>query len=463
MRQVLGLAPAPRPPSDYLLWVHGASVGETLSSLPLVRAVLAREPAASVLITATTATALSRLSLERLGPRVVLQHGPADSASVVRRFLRHWRPDALVLVESELWPTLLMETREARVPIALLNGRLSDASTARWSAAAPRSLRYLLSACAACLAQSAPMAGRLRELGAPHARYVGDLKQLRGARPPGPAAAAALREALGERAAPPAASTTGPAGVWLAASTHAGEEAIVFAAHAWLRRHLRADLLLAIAPRHPERGAELAAAARAAGLEVSRRGAAERVSPSTAVYVCDTLGELPALYALCGVAFVGGTLVPLGGHNVLEAAAASIARAGEVEEAGAAAPANAEAMAGGSAAARGCVVLHGPHVEAVSAAVAALGRTVPPAARPVADAASLAQQLRLLLVDPDTLGAARLAAAQLADSLEAGLLERVWDELRPTLGLRPWDAAGSEVPAATAWGAAQGAPAPHVS
>lgn len=365
-----------------------------MSSLPLVRTLLASEPSAAVLVTSSTATALTRLSMERLGPRVLLQHRPPDSGSGMRAFLRRWRPSALVLIESELWPNLLMQTAEAGVPIALLNGRISDASAARWAAAAPLSLRHLLSLCSVTLCQSPSMCATLGSLGAEGAEYAGDLKQLRAAAPPSAEVLGRLREQLGGRP------------VWLAASTHEGEEEIVLEAHAALRRS-HPDLLLLLAPRHVERGARLAASAEAAGWRVARRSAAEAVTAEHAVYLCDTLGELPALYTASGIAFVGGSLAPLGGHNLLEAAQAT----------------------------GGCAVLHGPHVGAVAAAAEALAAAAPPAARRVTDAAAIAREVHALLSEPRALEASRAASARAAAALEEGVLARVWQALHGPLRL----------------------------
>lgn len=245
----------------FVLWVHAASVGESLSALPVVRALLRSDAAARVLITTSTEAALRRLALEHLGPRVALRLRPVDAPSVVRRLLRVWRPTALVLIESELWPAVLREAANARIPTALLNGRLSATSARRWSQAPPMlaTLQLLLRGFHVTLAQSAPMADVLRHLGARSAVCVGDLKQMRGAAPPDAAQLSALREAIGGRRE-----------VWLAASTHEGEEEAVLEAHAALRAsHPR--LLLILAPRHTHRGAHVAALSRACGWHTERR------------------------------------------------------------------------------------------------------------------------------------------------------------------------------------------------
>ena len=131
----LALSRTQRPAAcSYLLWVHGASVGETVSALPLVRTLLDRDKDAAVLVTSGTAAALSRLAMEELGPRVLLQHRPVDGASTVRRFLRWWRPDGLLLLESELWPNMMLQAHAHGVPIALVNARISEQSLSRWGA-----------------------------------------------------------------------------------------------------------------------------------------------------------------------------------------------------------------------------------------------------------------------------------------------------------------------------------------
>ena len=397
-RHALAASTTPRPTCSFLLWVHGASVGETVSAVPLVRRLLAWDKDAAVLVTAGTAAALSRLSMEQFGERVLLQHRPVDGPSTVQRFLQHWQPDALVLIESELWPNLVTHTHDHGIPIALVNARLSERSLARWQAAAPATLRALLECCTVTLAQTPSMAQQLALAGSEGAVYRGDLKQLSGSGPR-PTLLAELRRAIGSR--------LHGCQLWLAASTHDGEEDVMLRAHAALRRDAHPDLLLVLVPRHPERGPSVAAAAVAAGFQVARRAAGEEVASETAVYVCDTLGELPALYSLVGLAFVGGSLAPLGGHNLLEAAHAP----------------------------GGCTVLHGPHIEATAHAAELLSDAQPPTAVCVSNAAELTAELAVLLSDRDLLDARRRSAVDVARSLEHGVLDSVWSELCGPLGL----------------------------
>lgn len=435
-RHVLALSRDRRPPRPgYLLWVHGASVGETMSALPIVRHLLASDKHASVLMTATTPTAIQRLAMEDLGPRVVLQQRPADAVSTVRRFLNQWQPSALLLIESELWPSLLHETHGAGVPIALVNARLSARSLARWRALAPGTLRDLLTCCSVVLAQTPRMASELRKVVCDEdgrdrsgvVLYRGDLKQLahRGT-PRLDSVRSSLRSALSARMPEGGTSADYCGGMWLAASTHEGEEKLLLDAHAALRRGNHPNLLLVIVPRHPERGRDVVSAAKAAlasaaahdgphpatlademDRSVVSRSLKEAVSETTAVYVCDTLGELPALYSLVGVAFVGGSFVPLGGHSLLEAAQAE----------------------------GGCAVIHGPYIEAVEEAASALAGATPPTAWCVSDSAELAQCLDRLLSDPALHAATRAASAATASVMEDGVLDAIWGELSGPLRL----------------------------
>jgi 3-deoxy-D-manno-octulosonic-acid transferase len=299
---------ARRPPGR-LLWLHAASVGETLSLLPLLEALAERAPDLFVLVTTGTVTSAALLD-QRLPPalasRVEHRFAPLDVPRWVDRFLSGWRPDAGALVESELWPNLVRAARRRGVPLALVNARLSERSARRWRRWAPGLARELLSAVSPVLAQTPADAARLGALGAPLALCLGNLKDAAAPLPADPAELARLRAAVAGRP------------VFLAASTHLGEEAIVLDAHRRLAASRFPDLLTIIAPRHPHRGP--AVASQATGLAVARRGAGEAPGPGTAVYVADTMGELGLFYRLAGVCLVGGSLVPHGGQNPLEPA-----------------------------------------------------------------------------------------------------------------------------------------------
>ncbi|MBP0464156.1 3-deoxy-D-manno-octulosonic acid transferase [Roseomonas sp. PWR1] len=294
-------------PQGPLLWLHAASVGETVSILPLIDALAQAAPRLNLLVTTgtvTSATLFARRLPAPLAPRVTHRFVPLDVPAWAVRFLDGWRPDAAVFVESELWPNLLAETGRRGIPLALVNARMS-ARSARWWGRAPGFARQVLSRFAVILAQGAEDAARLGALGARDVRVPGNLKY---AAPPLPVEAAELERLR---------ALVAGRSVWLAASTHPGEEALVLAAHGRLApRH--PGLLTIIVPRHPERGAEVAALA--GDLPAARRSLGEDPGPGTAVLVADTLGELGLFYRLAALAFIGGSLVPHGGQNPLEPA-----------------------------------------------------------------------------------------------------------------------------------------------
>lgn len=301
---------AARPPGR-LLWLHAASVGETLSILPLLDALAARAPDLSMLV--TTGTVTSAALLERrlpapLAARVTHRFAPLDVPRWVERFLAGWRPDAGALVESELWPNLIRAARRRGVPLALVNARLSERSARRWRRYAPILAREVLSAFSPVLAQTPADAARLGAAGARLALCLGNLKDAAAPLPVDATELVRLRDAVGGRP------------VFLAASTHPGEEAIVLKAHRRAAASGLPDLLTVIVPRHPHRGQAVAAGAGAGGWPVARRAAGEVPSVGTAVYVADTLGELGLFYRLAGACLIGGSLVPHGGQNPLEPA-----------------------------------------------------------------------------------------------------------------------------------------------
>ena len=303
-RRGLGAA---RPPGR-LFWLHAASVGETLSSLPVLDAMARRDPDLRFLVTTGTVTSADLLA-QRLSPewaaRVQHRFAPLDVPGWVERFLADWRPDAGAFVESELWPNLLATAAARGVPLALVNARMSPRSAARW-ARAPGLARAILGAFRLVAARSPEDAGRLGALGVAGVRSWGDLKSAAPPLPADPAALAALQAAIGTRP------------VFLAASTHPGEDAMVLAAHAALAGDFP-ELLTIIAPRHPDRGAAIAALAAGAGLVTRRRAEGALPGREAAVYVADTMGELGLFYRLAGAALVGGSLVRHGGQNPLEA------------------------------------------------------------------------------------------------------------------------------------------------
>ena len=302
-----GLAGRPRPDGP-LVWMHAASVGESLSLLDLIRQLGAARPDLSVLVTTGTVTSAG-LMAARLPDRAVHQYVPLDAHAFVTRFLDHWRPDLAIWTESELWPALLTQTAGRGIPMLLINARMSQASAERW--------RFLRSSAAHLLglfrtahAQDPVSAAHLHALGLDWGRMevTGTLKEGAAALPVDEAARSDFARALAGRPS------------WLAAATHEGEEAAVIDAHrAALRTNHR--LLLFLVPRHPDRGAAMAARLQAEGWSVALRSRGDPLVDTTQIYLADTMGELGLWYRLAPVSFVGGSLVPMGGHNPFEPAA----------------------------------------------------------------------------------------------------------------------------------------------
>ena len=301
----LGHASLARRGSGPLIWFHAASVGESLSVLALITAMGKAQPKAQFLITSGTATS-ARLIAQRIPPNCQHQFAPLDAKGPVTRFLNHWRPSAAIFVESELWPQMLRRSFDRGLPMVLLNARLSARSLAGW-ARRPKTARFLLGVFRLIITQNAAMAQGVIGLGAAPERVVEgvNLKSLSGPLPVDQTALSAARQALKDRP------------VWVAASTHAGEEALLLQTHAQLVKHWP-ELCLILVPRHPERAADISALITRQGLSHSQRSAG--AMPSAQVYLADTLGELGLWYALAPVVFLGGSLLPIGGHNPFEVA-----------------------------------------------------------------------------------------------------------------------------------------------
>lgn len=362
LHERLGRAKRPRP-QGRLVWLHAVSVGESLSLLPLIEA-LQRRPDVALLVTSGTVTSAEMMA-RRLPEGVIHQFAPVDAPGAVRRFLDHWRPDAGLFVESELWPNLILAARARGVRLGLISARITAASAEGW-ARAPASARALLGAFDLILPQDAATAERLTRLGGRCGPRL-NLKRTGAAPPVDAAEFARLRDRIGGRP------------VVLAASTHPGEEALVAEAFRAATAD-RPDALLILAPRHPDRGAAIAAELAAAGWLVARRGAGEPLSAGTRAYVADTLGEMGLLLRLADVVVMGGSLVEgVGGHNPLEAARL------------------------------GAAVVTGPHVANAHELYAEMLAEV--AAIQAADAEALARHLRGLLANPQI--AARIGEAAL--------------------------------------------------
>lgn len=367
-------------PTGRLIWLHAASVGEAVSMLPVIEALLVR-PAYHVLLTTGTVTS-AKMMASRLPAGAIHQFIPIDRPAWVRRFLDHWRPDLALWAESEFWPCLLHETAARNVPLILLNGRVSDRSFARWHYL-PGVIGPLLAGFALCLGQTERDRARLASLGARNTAYLGNLKFAAPPLPADPVSLAALQAALGDRPR------------WLAASTHDGEERLVGNVH----RRLAADfpaLLTILVPRHPERGVAIARDLRGINFIVALRSQGETLSSDTQIYIADTLGELGLFYRLAPLVLMGKSLIGQGGQNPLEPARL------------------------------GAAVLVGPHMGNFIDMAKRMREAK--AAIQVADENDLAAVLRARLEDPALLAVEGRAAFNFA-SAEDGVLPAVIDAI----------------------------------
>jgi 3-deoxy-D-manno-octulosonic-acid transferase len=299
-------------PARPRLWVHAVSVGEAQAAAVLVREIAARFPGIEVVMTTTTPTGADCVTRE-LGQAVIRFFFPFDLPGAMRRFLERVRPVAVVIMETELWPNMLAECRRLRVPVLLANARLSPRSYRGYRRIAGVT-RDLLRQLDRIAAQSAEDAERFVRLGADPGS-VSDAGNLKfDADPPAGLSeqAAALRPVLGHGRP-----------VWIAGSTHEGEEPLILSAQRALKARHR-ELLLVLAPRHPERFGRVYGFCEEQGFETSRRSRGDACTPATEVLLLDTMGELALFYGAADVAFIGGSLVAIGGHNPLEAARLSV-------------------------------------------------------------------------------------------------------------------------------------------
>lgn len=293
----LGRAGCSRPEGP-LVWLHGVSVGEATSLIPLVTGLRARRPDLAILVTCGTLTA-ARMLDARLPPQVLRQFAPVDGPRATTRFIAHWRPDMAIFVESELWPNLIGAAKAGGARLALVSARMTEASARNWGRF-PASARALLGAFDLILPQDEDARARLDRLGGATGPML-NLKLAGEPLPADPSELDRLRRAVGARK------------VVLAASTHPGEEPLIEAA---FRAAVPdpAEALLIIAPRHPDRGPSLAR-----DLKAALRSAGE--APNLPIYVADTLGELGLFFRLADVVILGGAFVPeVGGHNPMEPA-----------------------------------------------------------------------------------------------------------------------------------------------
>lgn len=292
-------------PSGRLIWCHAASVGEAQSLLSLIKRLRSDYLDASILVTTGTVTS-AKLMAERLPEGAFHQYIPLDNPNWVKNFLDHWKPDLVLWVESDFWPALLAEVKRRDIPAVLLNARMSEKSFRRWKLARGL-IADVLSAFGLCLAQNAKEAERLTTLGAKNVCISRNLKYAATPLPWGMQALEEVKDLIGTRPH------------FLFAATHPGEGEIACQVHRNLRAQ-KPDLLTIILPRHPVRGQEIAKLAVSLGLKPALRSKREGIDSITDIYIADTLGETGLFYRLSPWCIMGGSFVPVGGHNPIEPA-----------------------------------------------------------------------------------------------------------------------------------------------
>ena len=299
----IGRPTKPRPEGK-LIWMHGASVGESVSMLPLIQKLLEAYPDAYVMVTTGTTTSAEIMS-KRLPERAFHQYLPIENPIFANRFIKHWRPDVALWFESEFWPAMLSCIKKKNIPLILVNGRISNKSFKRWQQF-EFAIKELLNCFTLCLGQSEQDEYRLRVLGAKNTLCLGNLKY---AGLPLPVDENKKNEILQQIEG----RTT-----WLVSSTHDDEEYKIGKFLKELKQKIP-NVLTFIAPRHPNRGIEIKERLQnELGLNVALRSADEKITPETEVYIADTIGEMGIWYDLFPLVFVGGSLIPHGGQNFME-------------------------------------------------------------------------------------------------------------------------------------------------
>ena len=299
----LGKATMPRPKGN-LIWMHGASVGESISMLPLIKTLLDIYPDLHIMVTTGTVTS-AEVMAKRLPERAFHQYFPLEHPRYAARFIRHWKPNLVLWFESEFWPAMLSTIKKCNIPLILVNGRISNKSFRRWQQF-EFAIRQILDCFTLCLGQSDEDTRRLQVLGAKNTASLGNLKYAGLPLPVDEGKKAALKEQFSNRP------------VWLVSSTHDDEETKIGRFLKDLEQKVP-NVLTVIVPRHPHRGVEIKdKLTDEYGLNVALRSASEPITPETNVYVADTIGELGIFYELINIVFIGGSLIPHGGQNFME-------------------------------------------------------------------------------------------------------------------------------------------------
>lgn len=307
LEERLGISLAERP-TGYLIWFHAASVGESLSLMELIKRISSSQPDYNFLITTGTITS-AKLILSRLPSNAVHQYIPVDTPKAVEKFLDRWRPSLAIWTESEFWPNLISFTSARDIPMILINARISEKSYRRWRFF-KKSLKNLIEKFNYSLIQDEKTVKYFSKIGISSNNFelTGTLKEGSAALPYSETEQVEISKQILNRP------------VWLAASTHEGEEKLIAAAHRHASKASQ-GLLLIIVPRHPERGLEIASILTKENFKICLRSKKDKISSDTQIYIADTLGELGLWYRVAPVSFVGGSFVPIGGHNPFEPAA----------------------------------------------------------------------------------------------------------------------------------------------
>jgi 3-deoxy-D-manno-octulosonic-acid transferase len=370
-------------PQGPLVWIHGASVGEVLAAAALIEKLRALN--IRILLTSGTVTSAAIVA-KRFPADIIHQYVPYDSPRYVARFLDHWRPSLALFVESDLWPNLILSSAARRLPMVLINGRMSHRSFPRWRRITA-TISALLGRFDVCLAQSQVDAERFTALGSRNVVTTGNLKLDVAAPPADPAKLERLMAVTRGRP------------IIVAASTHPGEEELWLETHRTLAEFFP-SLLSVVVPRHPDRGEAIARGIAASGLHAALRSREELPTATTDIYVADTMGELGLFYRLSPIVFMGGSLVPHGGQNPIEAVKL------------------------------GASIVHGPHVFNFTDVYQALDGAG--GARQADTQEALVKQLGQLLADPAARQSSVDAAERVVERL-GGALDRTLAALEPYL------------------------------
>lgn len=384
VQEKLGVSSVPRPQGK-LIWIHAASVGETLSILKLVKVLQEKYPTVHLLLTSGTLTSATIVQ-NKFPKGVIHQYAPLDFEMSVKRFLNYWLPDLAIWVESELWPNTLWELYRRNIPVVSLNVRFSPRSLRRWLFLKVYFIK-LLSYFTEILVQSKALEDKLKALGMKKVFYPGNLKFTSDPLAHDEAEYNDLKSQLEGKL------------VWLAASTHPGEEEIAFKVHKKLKC-IFPQLLTIVVPRHPDRGQEIFHIAQAERLQVQHFETKMTLKSDSDILLINRIGVLGLFYRLCDIVFVGGSLVSAGGHNIIEPAQA------------------------------GCAILHGPMMHNFNEILAHFDNFK--ATLQVKDEDELVLRLKMLLENPD-LKKKYIDAAMLAVADQKPVLNNTLKHLEPYL------------------------------